>query len=129
MDAATVACHDRLVDDGVALDSYNTAENAADIADLRVAMGIEEWDLYGVSYGTALALTVLRDHPEGVRSVVLDSVSAAQHPLDCRLLADGRDRVRPDVRSLRCAGGLRSRVSRSRSRIRRDRRIDSTPNR
>jgi pimeloyl-ACP methyl ester carboxylesterase len=73
-DAATVACHDRLLDDGVALDSYNTFENAADIADLRVAMGIEEWDLYGVSYGTALALTVLRDHPEGVRSVVLDSV-------------------------------------------------------
>jgi pimeloyl-ACP methyl ester carboxylesterase len=73
-DAATAACHDRLVDDGVALESYNTAENAADIADLRVAMGIEQWDLYGVSYGTALALTVLRDHPEGVRSVVLDSV-------------------------------------------------------
>ena len=73
-DAATVACRDRLVGDGVALDSYNTAENAADIADLRVAMGIDEWDVYGVSYGTALALTILRDHPEGVRSVVLDSV-------------------------------------------------------
>ncbi|WP_187432505.1 alpha/beta fold hydrolase [Agromyces mariniharenae] len=73
-DAATAACRERLVDDGVALDSYNTAENAADIADLRVAMGIEEWNIYGVSYGTDLALTVLRDHPEGVRSVVLDSV-------------------------------------------------------
>lgn len=73
-DAATAACRARLVSDGVVLDSYNSAENAADIADLRVALGIEEWNLYGVSYGTDLALTVLRDHPEGVRSVVLDSV-------------------------------------------------------
>ena len=73
-DAATAACRERLVSDGVALDAYNSAENAADIADLRVALGIEEWNLYGVSYGTDLALTILRDHPEGVRSVVLDSV-------------------------------------------------------
>ena len=51
------------------------AENAADIADLRVALGIDEWNVYGVSYGSKLALVVLRDHPEGIRSVVLDSVS------------------------------------------------------
>ncbi len=73
-DAATAACRDRLAGEGIALASYNTAENAADIADLRVAMGIDEWNLYGVSYGTDLALTVLRDHPDGIRSVVLDSV-------------------------------------------------------
>ncbi|HET8780210.1 MAG TPA: alpha/beta fold hydrolase [Agromyces sp.] len=72
--AATTACHDRLVTAGIDLASYNTAENAHDIADLRVALGIDEWDVYGVSYGTDLALTVLRDHPEGIRSVVLDSV-------------------------------------------------------
>ncbi len=73
-DAATAACRDRLAAEGIALASYDTAENAADIADLRVAMGIDEWNLYGVSYGTDLALTVLRDHPDGIRSVVLDSV-------------------------------------------------------
>ncbi len=72
--AATTACRDRLADEGIELAAYNTAENAHDIADLRVALGIDEWDVYGVSYGTDLALTVLRDHPEGVRSVVLDSV-------------------------------------------------------
>ncbi|MBN1967478.1 MAG: alpha/beta fold hydrolase, partial [Anaerolineae bacterium] len=37
------------------------------------ALGYEEWNLYGISYGTRLALAVMRDHPEGVRSVVLDS--------------------------------------------------------
>src|SRR3712207_8801561 len=35
-------------------------------------------NLYGVSYGTDLALQILRDHPEGIRSVVLDSVVPPQ---------------------------------------------------
>ena len=72
--AATTACRDRLVAEGIDLAAYNSVENSHDIADLRVALGIEEWDVYGVSYGTDLALTVMRDHPEGVRAVVLDSV-------------------------------------------------------
>ena len=66
-------CKERWVGDGVDFSSYNSAESAADVADLRVALGYDEWDLYGVSYGTRLALTVMRDHPEGVRSVILDS--------------------------------------------------------
>lgn len=71
---ATQACHDRLVSEGVNLQAYNSAENAADVADLRVALGYDEWNLYGISYGTRLALTVMRDHPEGIRSVIIDSV-------------------------------------------------------
>jgi pimeloyl-ACP methyl ester carboxylesterase len=71
---ATVACRQRLVREGIDLDAYNTVENAADVADLRRAMDIDEWNLYGVSYGTRLALETMRSHPEGIRSVVLDSV-------------------------------------------------------
>ena len=37
-------------------------------------MGIEQWNLFGVSYGTMGALVTMRAHPEGIRSVVLDSV-------------------------------------------------------
>src|SRR4029079_1061419 len=55
--------------------AYNSTENAADIAELRVALGIDHWNVYGVSYGSKLALIVLRNHPQGIRSVVLDSVS------------------------------------------------------
>ena len=69
-----VLCRDRLVGAGIDLAAYNTAENAADVAALRRALGITEWDLLGISYGTRLALTIMRDHPEGVRSAVLDSV-------------------------------------------------------
>jgi pimeloyl-ACP methyl ester carboxylesterase len=73
--AATKACRDRHAAAGVDLSAYNTKENAADIADLRVALGIPSWNLYGVSYGTKLALVTLRDHPQGIRTLVLDSVS------------------------------------------------------
>ncbi|TFV55282.1 alpha/beta hydrolase [Mycobacterium sp. PS03-16] len=74
-DAESVAsCRERLAPTGADFAAYNSLENAADVADLRVALGIEEWNLYGVSYGTDLAQQVLRDHPDGVRSVVLDSV-------------------------------------------------------
>jgi pimeloyl-ACP methyl ester carboxylesterase len=71
---AVEACRQRLRDQGIDLAAYNSAASAADVADLRQALGIEEWNLYGISYGTRLALTILRDHPDGVRSVVLDSV-------------------------------------------------------
>lgn len=73
--AANQTCVRRVRDEGYDPAAYNTAENAADIADLRVALGIDEWDVYGVSYGSRLALAYLRLHPEGIRSVVLDSVS------------------------------------------------------
>jgi pimeloyl-ACP methyl ester carboxylesterase len=72
--AATKACHDRLVNAGIDLSAYNTPEDAADIADLRTAMGFQQMNLYGTSYGTYVALTALRTHPEGIRSVMIDSV-------------------------------------------------------
>ncbi|MFK0256206.1 alpha/beta fold hydrolase [Streptomyces sp. NPDC090445] len=73
---AALACRTRLSGSGHDLSAYNTTENAADIADLRVALGIDEWNVYGVSYGSDLALQLLRDHPQGIRSMVLDSVVA-----------------------------------------------------
>ncbi len=71
-------CRARLARAGVDLRAYNSRENAADVEALRQALGVEAWNLYGVSYGTRLALTVLRDHPIGVRSVVLDSTYPPQ---------------------------------------------------
>jgi pimeloyl-ACP methyl ester carboxylesterase len=60
--------------DGINLSGYTTKESAADIADLRQLLGIKSWNLYGASYGAKLMLVVLRDYPEGARSVILDSV-------------------------------------------------------
>ncbi len=71
---ATLACRDRLRGDGVDLEQFNSESSAADLADLRVALGVDGWNLWATSYGTRLALTTMRSHPEGIRSVILDSV-------------------------------------------------------
>jgi pimeloyl-ACP methyl ester carboxylesterase len=70
---AAIKCRDRLVNEGVNLAAYNSAASAADLNDLRRVLGYREWNLYGISYGTRLALTAMRDYPGGVRSVILDS--------------------------------------------------------
>ena len=71
---AARACRDRLVAAGVDLSAYNTTENTADFADLRRVLRIEKWNVYGYSYGSDLALSFVRDHPEGIRTVTIDSV-------------------------------------------------------
>jgi pimeloyl-ACP methyl ester carboxylesterase len=75
---AVRACRTRLAGAGYDLSAYNTTENAADIADLRTALGLKEWNVYGVSYGTDLALQMVRDHPQGIRSLALDSLAPPQ---------------------------------------------------
>ncbi len=72
--AATEACRRDLAATGVDLSAYNSTESAADFADLRKVLGYDAWNVYGTSYGSYLAQTLMRDHPEGIRSVVLDSV-------------------------------------------------------
>ncbi|MGD8792443.1 MAG: alpha/beta fold hydrolase [Anaerolineae bacterium] len=71
-------CHDQLVEQGVTLDAYNSFEMAADVEDLRLALGYDQVNVYGVSYGSRLALTAMRDHPQGIRSVILDAVVPLQ---------------------------------------------------
>ena len=72
------ACHDRLVREGVNLSAYDSLENARDVESLRLALGYDQINLYGVSYGSLLALHVLRDYPQGLRSVIIDSVVPTQ---------------------------------------------------
>ena len=75
---ALQACHARLVKSGVDLNAFNVQENAADVHDLIQALGYKQVNLYGVSYGTRLALTTMRLYPSVIRSVVLDSVYPPQ---------------------------------------------------
>jgi pimeloyl-ACP methyl ester carboxylesterase len=73
--SALRACYDRLVGEGVNLSAYRSAVSAEDLQDLMIALGYERWNIFGVSYGSRLALTAMRDTPEHIRSVVLDSTS------------------------------------------------------
>lgn len=58
------------------LSMYSSRRNAEDVADLAAALGYDALDLYATSYGARVALSVVRHHPEIVRSVVLDSGEA-----------------------------------------------------
>lgn len=71
-------CRDRLVSEGVNLSAFDSIENAHDVDAVRQALGYDQINLYGVSYGTLLALHTMRLHPEGLRSVILDSVVPPQ---------------------------------------------------
>ena len=79
---AAAQCRADLTAQGVDLDGYTSAETADDIDDLRTALGIAKWNVFGHSYGTRLALTYLRDHPDGVKSVILDSVLPPEADFD-----------------------------------------------
>ena len=69
-------CLDRARSRGIDVRAYTTWDNAMDMRDLRRALGLAQWNLYGVSYGTELGQMVLQVDAEGSRSAVLDSVTA-----------------------------------------------------
>jgi pimeloyl-ACP methyl ester carboxylesterase len=75
---AALSCRDRLVAEGVNLRAFNTPEIAADVDDLRRALGYAQVNLYSISYGTRIALAAMRDAPDGLRSVILDSTVPTQ---------------------------------------------------
>ncbi|MCA9859275.1 MAG: alpha/beta hydrolase, partial [Thermomicrobiales bacterium] len=70
----TQRCIDDLTATGVDLSQYNSHASANDMIALMHALEVDQFNLYGISYGTRLALAIMRDHPNaGIRSVVLDS--------------------------------------------------------
>lgn len=54
--------------DGVDLGPYNTGASADDVDDLRAALGYDQMNVWGVSYGSRLGLEVLRRHGDKVRA-------------------------------------------------------------
>ena len=54
--------------------AYTTQESVADIEALRQAAGYEKLVLFGVSYGTKVALEYAERYPQNVEALVLDSV-------------------------------------------------------
>lgn len=56
---------------------YVTPFAVEDMEVVRQALGYEKMNLWGVSYGTRVALSYLRAYPQHVRSVILDGVAPA----------------------------------------------------
>src|SRR5690606_4061002 len=53
---------------------YTTSVAVRDIERVRRALGITQWNLYGISYCSRVALHYLRRYPQAVRSMILDGV-------------------------------------------------------
>ncbi|MCQ0112531.1 alpha/beta hydrolase [Zhouia amylolytica] len=70
---AAKSCRDRLTKKGVDLNGYNTNEIAADVNDLVTVLGIKHYNLLTMSYSTKIAQVLMRDYPQRIRSVVMDS--------------------------------------------------------
>lgn len=59
---------------GVDISGYNTTENARDVKALRIALGFDNWNVWGISYGSILGQAYIKQDPEGIRAVVLDAI-------------------------------------------------------
>jgi pimeloyl-ACP methyl ester carboxylesterase len=67
-------CHAAFTEAGLDPAKFSTTNSAKDLVGLLAALGYGGLNLHGVSYGTRLALEIIRRHPEAnIRSVVLDS--------------------------------------------------------
>ena len=70
---AVKTCRDRLTGEGIDLSAYTIAEMAADVEDLRQALGIEGWNLQSWTSNSRVMLEVMKEYPEHVRTSVLIS--------------------------------------------------------
>lgn len=58
---------------GVEIEGYTTAQSVADISDLRAHLGAEQVTLWGISYGTHLAMAALKTIPDEIDRAILAS--------------------------------------------------------
>jgi pimeloyl-ACP methyl ester carboxylesterase len=82
---------------------YATRDHAEDTEAVRRALGLGRIGLYGVSYGTKLAMAYALAHPEGVERLLLDSVVVPTFPdpFDRNVLHE-----MPRTLTSFCAGGV-----------------------
>lgn len=63
----------------VDLGAYHTNESADDLEDLRKALGARQISLWGISYGTHLALATIRRHPTSISRAILAGTEGPDH--------------------------------------------------
>ncbi len=73
--AIYAACREQATAQGIDLKDFGTSVTVEDFNTVRQALGVARWNVFGVSYGTTVAMTLMARHPETVRAAVLDSVN------------------------------------------------------
>jgi pimeloyl-ACP methyl ester carboxylesterase len=73
---------------GIDLAAYNTWESAADIDALRNALGARKVSLWGISYGSHLALAVLKRYSHHIQRVALVGIEGLDETVKLPALTD-----------------------------------------
>jgi pimeloyl-ACP methyl ester carboxylesterase len=90
--AVYLACRGRAIGHGLDLGNFGTRVTVEDFERVRQALRVERWNVYGESYGTTVAMTLVALHPDAVRAVVLDSIYPPDPvPLWSSIVGDARD--------------------------------------
>jgi pimeloyl-ACP methyl ester carboxylesterase len=71
-------CRSRLAASGIDPSDFDLTTMAADVEDLRRALGLESWNLAAYGSWSRLALEVMRQYPDHVRAAYLDSPQFSQ---------------------------------------------------
>ncbi len=89
-DQDVVRCVKGFEEQGIDLNQFNTVENARDTMDLMQSLGYEQYNLYGISYGTRLEMSIMHHFPNSplIRSLVLDSIFPLPEPPYNEFVAD-----------------------------------------
>ncbi len=66
-------CRERADDQQIDISTFTSFQFAADVEEIRKKLQIREWNVYGVSNGTNIALNLLRSFPQSLKSAILDS--------------------------------------------------------
>ena len=72
------------------LTQYTTDIAMADLDQVRAALGYEQINIYGASYGTRAAQAYARLFPDHVRTMVLDAVTSPDLILFMQMPQDGQ---------------------------------------
>ena len=77
----------------VDLSGYSSIENARDVKALRLALGIDQWNAWGISYGSILGQAYLKEDEEGILAAVIDAIVPLQQDITFHHIARYYDRV------------------------------------
>jgi len=70
---------------------YTTSVAVRDLDEVRAALGYEQIDLYGASYGTRVAELYMRRYPARVHAVILDGVTYPEQIIGVETPQDGEN--------------------------------------
>ena len=79
-DSAVVRAHSETCLQAQTLDTryFTTSIAVRDLDAVRKLLNVDTWNIYGISYGTRVAIHYMRRYPQTVRSAILDAVVPPQ---------------------------------------------------